>query len=326
MPDQLHVLMITSEWPTPNKPFDVPFITRQVEYLRKAGVDLTVFPFRGGKSISRYAKAWKEAQSILQQGKFDLVHAQWGQSGLLALPKKIPLVVTFRGDDLEGIIGPSGRQTLQGKILRLLSRWVARKADQVIVVSESLGRQVAFRPYAVIPSGLNLNLFCPIPKEEARRLLRIPDNRYYVLFAGAVNNPRKQFDLAKKAVKSLRPELDVEILVANQVAHDQIPLYMNAADTLLLVSRHEGSPNVVKEALACNLPIVSTDVGDVKQRIGSISGCLVLQKDDLDSVKNALRQVLLQGKRIQGREQVIDLDETVLTQKLIHIYDQALCR
>jgi len=135
MSNPLRVLMITSEWPAPEKPHQVPFIVQQAEFLRQAGVDLHVFPFRGGKRLDRYASAWLQAQRIISNGKFDLIHAQWGQSGLLALPKRIPLVVTFRGDDLEGIIGENGKPTRQGNILKNVSRLVARTADQIMLVS-----------------------------------------------------------------------------------------------------------------------------------------------------------------------------------------------
>jgi teichuronic acid biosynthesis glycosyltransferase TuaC len=324
--DGLRVLMITSEWPTPEKPYQVPFIVQQANFLRRAGVDVEVFPFRGGKRPVRYARAWRKAQAKIAQGRYDLVHAQWGQSGLLALPRRIPLVVTFRGDDLEGIIGEDGRQTTQGVVLKNLSRLVARAADQVILVSPSLARGIPQRPYNVIPSGLDLRLFCPASKEEARQKLGLDPQRRYVLFAGAAGNPRKRFGLARQAVELLKAELDVELLVADRVAHEQIPVYMNASDALLLVSLHEGSPNVVKEALACNLPVVSTNVGDVRQRIGAIAGCAVL-KDDGDSpeaIAAALGGVLRRGEPILGRAAVEDLDETLLTEKVLNVYQLAL--
>lgn len=324
MDSKLRVFMITSEWPTPEKPYQVPFIVQQANFLRKAGVDLDVFPFRGGKRPSRYARAWRQAQEKIAHGRYDLVHAQWGQSGILALPKRIPLVVTFRGDDLEGIIGSDGQQTRQGRILKNISRLVARAADQVILVSESLAHVIPNRSYSVIPSGLDLQLFCPVPRAEARQRLGLDLNRRYVLFAGSSGNPRKRFDLSNQAVALLRAEMDVELLVADHIAHEKMPDFMNASDVLLLTSLHEGSPNVVKEALACNLPVVSTDVGDVCQRIRSIAGCAVLQDDRAESIAAVLRSVLQRGERICGRSTVEDLDENVLTDKVINVYRLAL--
>jgi glycosyltransferase involved in cell wall biosynthesis len=316
--------MITSEWPTPDKPYQVPFIVRQAEYLRKAGVELEILPFRGGKSPLNYARAWRKAQAQIRRGNYDLIHAQWGQSGLLALPKRVPLVVTFRGDDLEGITRADGRLTPKGMILKALSRSVAAAADQVILVSEHMARSIGKRAYHVIPSGLELDRFCPLPKEDARARLGLDPSRCYVLFAGSVGNPAKRYALARQAVDRLRGEMDVELLTATSVTHDQIPYYMNASDALLLVSLHEGSPNVVKEALACNLPVVSTDVGDVRKRIGRIEGCAVLPDDRPDTIADVLRSVLQRGARVDSRSSVLDLDEKVLTQKVIGVYRQAL--
>ena len=99
---------------------------------------------------------------------------------------------------------------------------------------------------------------------------------------------------------------------------------MNACDVLLMTSLHEGSPNVVKEALACNLPIVSTDVGDVRNRIGALDGCVVCATDDPATIAEALNQVLSRRQGIDGRKAVLDLDEQVLTSKVIDVYRRAV--
>ena len=107
----LRVLMITSEWAS-DPGHTAHFIARQARFLRAAGVDVDVFAFRGGRRPLRYLTAWAKLQRRLRNGHhYDLVHAQFGQSGLLALPKRLPLVVTFRGDDLFGILGKDGRPT-----------------------------------------------------------------------------------------------------------------------------------------------------------------------------------------------------------------------
>ncbi len=324
MGDALRVLMITSEWPTPQKPYDVPFVVRQVEFLRKAGIEVNVLAFHGGRKPQNYARAWLKAWAEISTGQYDLVHAQWGQSGLLALPKRIPLVVTFRGDDLNGITDPDGKLTKSGVVLQNLSRLVARTADQIIVVSENLARLLPDRAYHIIPSGLDLDLFCPAPQELARNQLDLDPDRKYVLFAGSASRPGKRYPLAQEAVQLLKQEMDVELLVVKNVTHDKIPVFMNASDVLLMTSLHEGSPNVVKEALACNLPVVSTDVGDVRYRIGKIPGCAVLADDQPETIATTLRKVLRRGERVDSRPTVVDLDENILSQKVIRVYQNAL--
>jgi glycosyltransferase involved in cell wall biosynthesis len=324
MKNDLRVLMITSEWPTPEKPWQVPFIVRQVEYLRRAGLTVDVHPFRGGKNPLNYFKAWIKAQRAIRGGKYDLIHAQWGQSGLMALPKRQPLVVTFRGDDLEGLTDENGDLTPLGRVLRRISRMVAAQANEVILVSGHMARFIDRRTYHVIPSGLDLEVFCPAPQGEARRRLGLKPGTKYVLFAGSVSNPRKRHALAREAVELLSQEMDVELLTVTSVSHDQIPDFMNASDALLLLSQHEGSPNVVKEALACNLPVISTDVGDVRERIGSFAGCVILNDLRPEQVAAEIRRILQRGERLNSRSTVLDLDENVITGKVIEVYHKAV--
>ena len=117
----MRVLMVTCEWPTSESPHLVPFVVRQVEFLRKAGVDVDVFSFRGARNPINYLRAWYQVQKKLRQGSYDLVHAQWGQSAPVALPARLPLVVTFRGGEGEGIVGDDDKYTMSGYLLRLVS-------------------------------------------------------------------------------------------------------------------------------------------------------------------------------------------------------------
>src|SRR5213592_3232769 len=139
----IRVLMITSEWPVPDgRPRTTFFIKRQVEFLQAAGVHVDVFHFKGNGKPWNYVKAWLQAWRRVRRGKYDLVHAQFGQSGVLAFPKRLPLVVTFRGDDLQGIEDAAGRLTTGGRLLKLASQFVARRADATVVVSEHMTRFV----------------------------------------------------------------------------------------------------------------------------------------------------------------------------------------
>src|SRR2546423_3776774 len=121
----MRVLMVTSDWLWNSWGGPAVFIARQAEFLRREGVDVDLFPFRGARQARNYATAWREVRRRTINGSYDLIHAQFGQSGLTALPKRVPLVVTFRGDDLEGIIGEDGRYVAAGWVLRALSPFVA---------------------------------------------------------------------------------------------------------------------------------------------------------------------------------------------------------
>jgi len=317
--------MITCEWPTTISPDSGSFIARQVKFLRQAGVEIDVFDFRGRKNPRNYIRAWRAAQHRLSRGSYDVVHAQWGQSALLAFPKRLPLVVTFRGSDLNGDFGKNGRITAAGRVLRVLSRWVADRADQIIVVSKELASRIPGRPCHVIPSGLDLDLFHPMPLEQARSRLGLPIGKPLVLFAaGPCNRPIKRYALAEAAMARLSPRLEAELVVASVVPHVLMPCYMNACDVLLVTSIREGSPNVVKEALACNLPVVSVDVGDVKQRIGPVEGCVLCRDDSPETIAADLERILQTRERVDGRRAVADLAEGDLAKRTIAVYREAI--
>ncbi len=318
--------MLTSVWPTPEHPEHAPFIVRQVQFLRKHGVGLDVFHVNGRKNPAAYLRAWQQVHAMLRRGQYDLVHAQWAQSAVSSLPRTLPLVVTFRGSDVEGIVDAHQRQTASGWMLRRVARGVARVADEIILVASRLARLLPHREYHVIPSGLDLDLFRPLPQDEARDRLGLARGGRYILFAASPNNPIKRYDLAEAAVAGLDRKYGSELVAASGIDPLKMPLYMNACDALLLTSRHEGSPNVVKEALACNLPVVSADVGDVAERIRNIEGCALCHGDDPGMYSRALAAVLDRGGRIAGRESVAELNEAVLTKKVIGVYERALQR
>ena len=322
----MRVLMLTSEWPTPQHPGRAPFIVRQVQFLRKLGVDIDVFPVNGRKNPLQYSRAWLTVQHRLARGSYDLIHAQWAQAALPSLPARKPLVVTFRGSDVEGIVGPNQRYTASGWVLRQIARGVARMADEAILVADRLTRLLPRRDYHIIPSGLDLDLFRPCPQPEARLRLNLAPGFRYILFAASPENPTKRYGLAQAAVERLDPRYRAKLIVATGVEPARMPIYMSACDVLLLTSLHEGSPNVVKEALACNLPVVSTDVGDVRERIRNVEGCVLCENDDPQVLASALSAVLDRSQRVAGRAAVHELDELLLTRKVIGVYERALSR
>jgi glycosyltransferase involved in cell wall biosynthesis len=316
--------MLTSEWPSTEHPEWVPFIVQEVKQLRENSIDVDVLPFRGGMRPQNYLRAWMKLRTKLRKQRYDLIHAQFGQSGLLALPTKpCPLVVTYRGSDLNGIVNKAGRQTTVGWLLRKVSQLVALYANSIILVSPKLAQFVSRKDYYLIPGGLDMEFFQPIPQDEARGTLGLTVNQRYVLFAGNRNNQIKRYGLAKTAVSLCNIER-IELLVAEGVRPERMPLYMNAADALLLTSSNEGSPNVIKEALACNLPVVAVDVGDVRERLQDVDGCIICEDNGPETIAAALHAVLQRGKRVNGRATVQELDIRLTTLRIIEVYQRTL--
>ncbi len=323
----MRVLAVTSEWATPEHPEGGVFIARQIDWIRRAGVEVDVEPFRSAKNPLNYLRVRKRVRERLRIGRYDILHAHFGQAGFAVLGLRAPLVVTFHGSDLEGIIGPRGGYTPRGRILARLSRIVARAADEVIVVARSLARKLPEGiSYSVIPMTADLEVFRPGPRDEARRSLGLTLDRKLVLFAGRPEVTRKRYDLAKQAVALARETHDLELLTISGLSPSGVATYMQACDALLLTSRHEGAPTVVKEALACRLPVVSVDVGDVRETIGDLPGCVVTDDDSPESLSRALVEVLEAPRRLVGSERLEVVDQAKQAEKVIAIYERLLSK
>ncbi|HKC48598.1 MAG TPA: glycosyltransferase family 4 protein [Gemmatimonadales bacterium] len=323
----IRVLMITAGWPQPGQPQTTHFVKRQAEFLQRAGVQVDVFHFRGAKRLWNYIRAWRDVRPRIDPNRVDLVHAQFGQSGILALPKRLPLVVTLRGSDILGIVGSDGRYTLAGRASQAVTRFAVRRADAVVVVSDHMKAYFTTdAPVSVLPSGLDFELFRSIPRDEARDRLGWPREKRLVLFAGNPDQPRKRYGLARAAVDLVNRTLPAELVVAWGVRHTDIPLYMNACDAFVFTSMQEGSPNVVKEALACDLPVVSVPIGDTTERLRGIAGCELVADEQPEAIAAALERVLRRGGRVAGRVAVAHLAEEAITTRLIDVYRNAMAR
>jgi teichuronic acid biosynthesis glycosyltransferase TuaC len=318
---KLKTLVVSSEWPSPQRPRDVPFLVEQVDRLRCAGVHVEIFSFRGKANPLRYAAAWRRLRAEHDLRSFDLVHAHFGQSGLVALPCPAPLVVTFHGSDLEGLPGTDGKPTLAGRLLRAVSRFVARFADRLIVVSPSLLKYLPSGLEAdVIPCGIDLQLFQPVPKLHARGELGYDDTETLILFVGNPQNPTKNLQLAQKAVAILDETLAPRLVVLHDQPHERVPLFMSACDVMIMTSHHEGSPTAVKEALACNLPVVSVPVGDVSNMISGVDGCSIANTREPSEIARAI-EMAVQGAAATSRRNAAEpYDHSVITQLILDVY------
>lgn len=324
----MRVLMITTEWPSTQNPNAVPFLVRQVEFLRRAGLNVYVFHFKGAGNPFNYLKAWFSFQKVRKKYHPDIIHAQWGQSVIPSLPKNTPLVITYRGDDLEGVINRNGRHGLKSYILRTAGRFVARFADRIMVVSPHLLNKFSTSvPVYVVPSGLDFSKMPNCTKEQAKYKLGLPSGKRIVIFPNSKENKRKNLDLVLKTLDCL-PEKDRNRIFFHHafgMPYELLMLHMKAADFLVFTSLHEGSPNVVKEAIANDVAVVSVPVGDTRVRLENVPGCGV--SDDY----NPQQLAYLLSKNLdfyprdgELRSYVTDLDENILVEKVIEVYKEAI--
>jgi teichuronic acid biosynthesis glycosyltransferase TuaC len=321
----VRVLVLTAMYPTSDKPGFGVFVKEQVDSLRETGIDVDVLAFEGTGGVRSYLKAASGLRHVLRKKQYDLVHAHYGLTGLVAkMQVRCPVVVTFHGSDLLGGVGPNNKYTYLGAVVVQLSRLVALIVAERIVVADTLRSKLWFRSAATIPMGVDISLFKPMPSHEARQQLSLANDRQWVAFVAHPDNYTKRFDIAQAAVRLLQEkQLNVELLPVYNVPHHQMPLYMNACDALVLTSMHEASPCVIKEALACNLPIVSVDVGDVAERITGVVGCYLCDRTP-EAVAAKLCKVLQDGRRTNGRERIQALGLQNVAQKVIAVYEKAL--
>ncbi|UPV76855.1 glycosyltransferase (plasmid) [Halorussus limi] len=255
-----------------------PFFDAQVAALDAAGVESTVREVPGSHSpdeprtAAEYARFLPEVLRALDD--HDVVHANYGLTAPFALAlARRPVVLTLWGTDLMG----------EREWIRQLSRVSAGLADATVLPSRRMAETLG-RPYTHIPFGIDTDLFRPIPRESARERVGWDDDRNVVLFPYAPERPEKDFPRAERVVEAADAEADLRTVTG--VPHDEMPHYLNASDALLVTSRRESGPMVAKEAAACGLPVVSTDVGFV----GDVPGAAV--RETTDGLAEELDRVL----------------------------------
>jgi glycosyltransferase involved in cell wall biosynthesis len=316
------VLVTTVLYPSPAQPARGTFVRTQVEALRSIGVDMDVLVFEGRSRKLAYPAGVREMRRRLAAGHYDLVHAHYGFVGWASrLQRRLPLVVSFHGSDLLGRMTPAGEISRLSRLEAQSSETLGRFVDGVIVQSDEMANRLRQAPRVfVIPHEVDLQRFRPIDREEARRELGLDPSRRYLLFAANPAIPTKGFPFARRVADEVaRHEDDVELLVVWREAQERLPLYMSAADVLLFPSFQEGSPNIVKQAMACDLPLVATDVGDVTARTAGAPGCLVLPREPGAWVLGVRDLLALRGTS-NARKFVEDLSAPLVAHRVRDAY------
>jgi glycosyltransferase involved in cell wall biosynthesis len=287
----VRVLVVTSLFPTPEHPERGRFVADQVESLRRIdGVEVEVFQFEpGGASFVTAARALRRRHG---RERFDVVHAHHGLGGWTAraLGGRAPLVVTFHGTDLE--------HRVVGRMSQALARIVTLPAT----VSANLARRRLPRAgreqrVAVLPVGIDLDRFKPIPRAEARAALNLDPDGRYLLFPSDPARPEKRHDRAA----ALAREVDAELLAYDRVAPESVPLYINAAAAVVVTSEREGFGLAALEALACDVPVLATDVGIAPLALSGVDGTLCAPFDSRTWSALARAHLDVPDPRVSGR-------------------------
>lgn len=300
----------------------MPFSRRQATSVRRLGVDVQTFFLRSRTSPLRVLREWLRLRAKIRNFRPHVVHAHYGSMNALvaAAASRAPLVITFHGSDLNPVPGEHRLKALLGHAFSYLA---ARRASQIICVSPQLVDRLADVADRVhhIPCGVNLEQFRPMSRRDCRKALGWNAEDKVVLFNARTDPIGKRLDLAEATARLAQLRIKnfrLHVFVGS-TDPDEMPLYYNAADCLLMTSDYEGSPMVVKEALACNLPVVSVDVGDVRARLEGVAPSAIVPREP-QALADAVVSVIEANTPSNGREAIRPCDEEVAARRVVKIY------
>lgn len=314
-----------------NKNRFVPFVIEQAEALLQAGCEIEWFGVQG-KGISGYLKAIPKLRAKIRACKPDIIHAHYGLSSLLVnlATRRIPVVSTYHGSDINlSKIRPLSKMAMR------LSAWnifVSRRTMDLVGANEG-------NKCSLIPCGINL----PLPWEELKTQLVeqqtlnqwvegvLENGKRHVLFAGAFDNAVKNAELAFEGIRELENKgiRDVQLIELKGYSRSQVTALMYNCDAFLMTSKTEGSPQVIKEAMACGCQIVSVDVGDVAERTRGVEGCYVVKELGEErgrEIATALEKAFAFEGKTKGREKIIadGLTNELVAKRIIRIYEDII--
>ncbi len=287
-----------------------PIVKNQGESLKENGIHLDYFTITG-KGIKGYFKNIFYLKKYIKKNSYNIIHAHYLLSAIVAsLAGAKPLVVSLMGSDVKSSL-----------FFRFIIRFFHSFFWSITIVkSKEMKYSLRIKGVKVVPNGVDFNKFKPIDKKEAVKERGWDLSQKHVLFAANPIRTVKNFKLAKKAV-DLLVDKKIELHYLENIPNNKVPYYYNASDVVLLTSLWEGSPNVIKEAMASNIPIVSTDVGDVREIIGETQGSYICSFDPTDVAEKIDLAFQFLGKT-KGRKRIkeLGLDDRIIANKLIEIY------
>jgi glycosyltransferase involved in cell wall biosynthesis len=310
----VRVLVVTNFMPDAGAPQRGRWVRDQVDEMRKRGIEVDLFEFPRGRH--EYLPATRRLRSLLRRERFDLVHAHYGLAGWVArLAGARPLVVTFHGTDV--------RHHLVGH----LSRRLAWRCDLVAGASRALFEPEDGRPglpavpgSAVLPCGPDLRRFEPLPRAEARRALGLDPDGGYLFFPANPARPEKRHDRAAEVATACGADL----LTGGSIEPEQMPLWLNAANAVLVTSDYEGFGMAAIEALACDVPVLSTPVGIAPYAVGGVEGCLCAPFEAGVWTANARDHLEVAEPRVAGAARAATLSAGTMAERAIEAYGEVL--
>ncbi|MCE5228143.1 glycosyltransferase [bacterium] len=314
------VLHVTNMYPTASAPYYGIFVREQFEALRARGIDVELFFIDGLASKLNYSKIFHELAFRLHKGGVSAIHSHHTFTTIIALLARkfaraeTPIIESFHEGE---VFNP--RPNLAPRNWKWLKAFALRRADFVMPVEKRmlaavLGDEARQIVSEVIPAGIDLKQFTPGDADEAREDMEWPEEGPILLFPFAPGKPAKRHDLVAAAHEIVRRKCHkARLIVGGTIRHEQMPDALRACDAVLLISDYEASPTIVKEALACERPVVATDVGDVREMFGDLAGVKIVEPTP-ESIARGVLEALDAPKPFGGRERIeklgLDIERT----------------
>jgi len=325
---RMRILFVTNLWPDEERPHYGSFVASQAQSLRDRGLTVDVLHLRGHASTLNYLTGIPGCTRRVLDRSYDVVHIHFGHTLVSSLAACLrPSVVSYCGSDLLGQPAEGGGLTRKSRIEVAVFRQMSRLFGTTITKSLEMEKRLPAsrqRLNTVLPNGVDVSMFKPADKQKARADLGWPADGKAALFLGNPDDPRKNLATAQKAVDRLAANgVPIKLQIGWKLPSSEIPKYMNAADVLLFPSLSEGSPNVVKEALACALPVVATRVGDLPERLVDLKGC-VLSGPTVEEFEEGITTLL--GYEDDGslRSAAEDVSLDAIAERLELVYGRAI--
>lgn len=350
----MKILFLTNMYPTPSNPAYGAFIAGQITSLKTLGICEHIYFINGREKKRAYFRAIWDIAKLIREKPFELVHTHHSYCNYVLFAamhmagKSLPVVTTFHEGEVWLAKKEVSKQSLpyaqqsnskglsprifqcirENIFLKMMAlRWVnAVIAVDNKMITEFIVNRKNHLIYE-IPCGVDIEVFNPLAKEECRSILSLPQNQYIIFFPSNPKRHEKGFHLLQDAIQLLdgNTRKMLQVITAGNIPHEKMPLYYNASDVVVHPSLYEASPTAIKEAMACNIPIVASGAGDTSKILGNLSGhflCKLNSQDIADKIKCSIEF----EKRTEGRKRLIEmgLDHMSTAKKIKGVYEEVI--
>lgn len=331
----INVLSVTNMYPTDERPYSGIFVQEYMSAMSKLGVEFTLSFTDTERGRRAYFREFNNIRHQLARREFDLIHVhhtycmyQVKLAQFLTRDTAPVLSTTHEGESLiPGDVRNTGADWIKKIVyFKRPKKWALQMAESVVSVNEHIPPALGFRKdFHVIPPGVDLELFRPLDKLDCRTRLGLSSEEKVVFFPANPENPYKGYEIVQQSLRNL--PVETTVVTGGTVSHGEMPVYMNAADVVVQASSFEASPMVAKEAMATNVPMVSTDTGDIRRTFGETPGYFLCERNPDDLAAKIGLALQFEGET-GGRERILELGLSLeqVAQKYYRLYNEVVSR